>query len=78
MRGRDGGGFGFSVHGARRHDCQGVGTFPMATTAEVDLGERQPNAGENFMNSDFRALIRENHVICLNRDRNGELNWTTR
>jgi hypothetical protein len=71
MRGRDDGALGFSVHGARFNDGQGVGTIPMVPAAEVDLGERQPNAGENFVNSDFLALIRGNHVICLNCGRNG-------
>ncbi len=71
MRGRDEGGLEFSVHGARFNDGQGVGTIPMVPAAEVDLGERQPNAGENFVNSDFLALIRGNHVICLNCGRNG-------
>jgi hypothetical protein len=71
MRGRDGGAFGFFLHGARFNDGQGVGTIPMFPAPEVDLGERQPNAGENFVNSDFLALIRDNHVICLNCGRNG-------
>ena len=71
MRRRDEGALGFSVHGARFNDGQGVGTIPMVPAAEVDLGERQPNAGENSVNSDFLALIRGNHVICLNCGRNG-------
>lgn len=71
MRGRDGGVSGFFLHGARFNDGQGIGTIPMIPAAEVDLGERQPNAGENFVNSDFLALIRDNHVICLNCGRNG-------
>lgn len=71
MRGQDAGGLGFSVHGARFNDGQGIGTIPMVPAAEVDLGERPPNAGENFVNSDFLALIRGNHVICLNCGRSG-------
>lgn len=71
MRARDGGADGFFLHGARFNDGQGVGTIPMIPAAEVDLGERHPNAGENFVNSDFLALIRGNHIICLNCGRNG-------
>ena len=71
MRGRDDGAIGFFLHGARFNDGQGVGTIPMAPAAEVDLGERQPNADENFVNSDFLALIRGSHVICLNCSRDG-------
>lgn len=43
----------------------------MAPAAQVDVGERHPDANENFLNSDFFALIRGNHVICLNCGRNG-------
>lgn len=71
MRGRDYEAVGFLLHGARFNDGQSVGTIPMAPAAEVDLGERQPNDDENFVSSDFLALIKGNHVICLNCGRNG-------
>lgn len=69
-RERDEGIWGLSLHCARYYDRQGVGTIPMAPAAQVDVGERQPDASENFLNADFLALIRENHVICLNCGRN--------
>lgn len=71
MRGRDANGLGFLVHGARFNDGQGVGTISMVPAAEMVLGQHPPNENENFVNSDFLALIRDNHVICLNCGRNG-------
>ncbi|MCV2449432.1 hypothetical protein [Paracoccus sp. DMF] len=71
MRDRDEGAWGFALHCARYYDRQGVGTIPMAPAAQVDLGERQPDAGENFLNADFLAMIRGNHVICLSCGRSG-------
>lgn len=71
MKDRDEHGIGFAIHCARFYDRQGVGTIPMAPAAQVDLGERQPDANENFLNADFLALIRGNHVVCLNCGRNG-------
>ncbi|MDQ0503691.1 hypothetical protein [Xanthobacter agilis] len=43
----------------------------MVPANEIDLGERQPEADENFLNSSFLALIRKNHVVCLDCGRNG-------
>lgn len=71
VRSRDDAGRGFFVHCARFTDGQGIGTIPMAPAPNVDLGERPPSAGENFLNSDFLALIRGNHVVCLNCGRGG-------
>lgn len=71
MRSRDEGHLGFSVYGARFYEGQGIGVIPKAPAAAVDLGERAPGADENFLNSDFAALVRGNHVICLNCGRNG-------
>ncbi len=71
MKEQDQRGSGFALHCARYYDRQGVGTIPMAPAAQVDLGERQPDADENFLNADFFALIRGNHVVCLNCGRNG-------
>ncbi|MFA8384164.1 MAG: hypothetical protein ACEPO2_00950 [Pelagibaca sp.] len=70
MRGQDDGGRGYALHCARYYDRQGVGTIPMAPAAQVDLGERQPGANENFLNGDFFGWIQGNHVVCLNCGRN--------
>lgn len=61
---------GFAIHCARYTDQQGIGTIPMIPTANADIGERVPEEDENFMNSDFMALVRGNHVIALNAGRN--------
>lgn len=53
MRSNDAGPLGFAVHCARYVDRQGVGTIPMAPAADADLGERQPDANENFLNADL-------------------------
>ena len=71
MRCRDEAARGFAVHCARYVDRQGIGTISMAPAAEVDPGERHPEAGENFLNAGFMTLIKENHVICLDCGRNG-------
>lgn len=71
MKGRDFGPNGFAVQCARYVDGQGVGTIPMLPAAEVDLGERPPVTGENFLNTGFLGLVRGNHVICLDCGRNG-------
>jgi hypothetical protein len=71
MRSRDEGQLGFSVYGARFYEGQGVGVIPMVPAVDVDLGERNPEENENFLSSDFLAVIRGNHVICLNCGRNG-------
>lgn len=70
LRSRDFHANGFAVHCARYIDGQGVGTIPTAPAPEVDVGERAPEPGENFLNSDQMALIRNNHVICMNCGRN--------
>jgi hypothetical protein len=49
---------------------QGVGTIPSIPAAEVDVAERAPAPGENFLNSDLMAFIDRNDVICLNCGRN--------
>ncbi|HMQ92849.1 MAG TPA: hypothetical protein PKA33_17800 [Amaricoccus sp.] len=59
------------MYGARYYDGQGIGVIPMVPAADVDLGERQPGENENYLSADFFALIRSNHVICLNCGRNG-------
>lgn len=70
LRSRDCNGNGIAVHCARYTDGQGVGTIPTVPAAEVEVGERPPEPGENFLNSDLMALIRGNHVICMNCGRN--------
>ncbi|BAQ69456.1 hypothetical protein NHU_02304 [Rhodovulum sulfidophilum] len=58
------------MHCGRYTDGQGVGTIPTVPAAEVEVGERAPEEGENFLNSDLMALISGNHVICMNCGRN--------
>lgn len=61
---------GFAVHCGRYIDGQGVGTIQTAPASEVEIGEQPPKPGENFLNSDLMALIKDNHVICMNCGRN--------
>ncbi|MEL6112567.1 MAG: hypothetical protein AAFR20_07165 [Pseudomonadota bacterium] len=70
LRAQDCNGNGFAVHCGRYTDGQGVGTIPTAPAPEVEVGERPPEQGENFLNSDLMALISGNHVICMNCGRN--------
>lgn len=66
LRSRNRIGGGIAVHCARYTDGQGVGTIPTIPAPEVEVAERAPEPGENFLNSDFMAFIRDNHVICMN------------
>ena len=61
---------GFAVHCGRYTDGQGVGTIQTAPAPEVDIGEQPPEPGENFLSSDLMALVKDNHVICMNCGRN--------
>ncbi len=61
---------GFAIYCARYTDRQGVGTIQMDVNSEADPGERQPDDGENFLNSDLFALFRGNFVITMNARRN--------
>lgn len=70
LRARDLSEAGFAVHCARYIDGQSVGTIQTTPAAEVDIGEQPPEPGENFLNSDLMALIKDNHVICMNCGRN--------
>lgn len=67
---RDYNGNGFAIHCGRYTDGQGVGTISTVPAREVEVVEQAPARGENFLNSDFMALIRGNHVICMNCGRN--------
>ena len=42
----------------------------MAPAETADISERTPARGENFLNSDFMALIKDNHVVGLGCGRN--------
>lgn len=64
-------GNGFAVHCGRFTDGQGVGTIPTVPAPAVEVAERQPEPGENFLNSDLMAIVRGNHVISINAGRNG-------
>lgn len=70
LRARDCEDKGFAIHCGRYTDGQGVGTIPTVPAPEVEVGERAPAPGENFLNSDLMALISGNHVICMNCGRN--------
>lgn len=70
LRCRDLNADGFAVHCGRYIDGQGVGTIQTAPAPEVNIGEQPPAPGENFLNSDLVALIKDNHVICMNCGRN--------
>jgi len=70
LRSRDLNAVGFAVHCGRYIDGQGVGTIKTAPAPEVDIGEQPPEPGENFLNSDLMALVKDNHVICMNCGRN--------
>lgn len=70
LRAHDFGQRGFAIHCARYTNGQSVGTVPMAPAANAEVGERQPNAGENFMSSDFMALLKDNHLVVMNCGRN--------
>ena len=70
LRARDCDAAGFAVHCGRYMDGQAVGTIPTLPAPEVDVKERPPEPGENFLNSDIMALIRGNHVICMNCGKN--------
>jgi len=70
LRSRDFNGTGFAVHCGRYIDGQGVGTIQTAPAPEVGIGEQPPEPGENFLNSDLMALVKDNHVICMNCGRN--------
>lgn len=61
---------GFAVHCARYIDGQSVGTIKRTPAPEVEVGEKNPEPDENFLNSDFMALIKGNHVISMNCGRN--------
>jgi hypothetical protein len=69
-RARDEGRFGFSIHCARFFDRQGIGVVTMVPAAEIELAERHPDDGENFLAADFLATVKDNHAICLNCGRN--------
>ena len=70
LRSRDLEAIGFAVHCGRYTDGQGIGTIQTAPAPVVDIGEQPPAPGENFLNSDLMALIKDNHVICMNCGRN--------
>lgn len=67
---RDFGENGFAIHCARYTDGQSVGTIPIEPAPEVNICEKAPDPGENFLNSDLMALVKGNHVICMNCGRN--------
>lgn len=61
---------GFAIHCGRYTDGQSVATISMKPASQASVGERPPEKDENFLSADFMALIRDNHVICMNCGRN--------
>lgn len=67
---RDYGNLGFAIHCAKYIDGQGVGVVSMAPATLVDLTNRKPNNSENFLNSDFMAIVKGDHIITLSAGQN--------
>ena len=57
---------GFAIRCAKYIDRQAVGVIPMEAISNVNLGEQHPHVDENYLSSDFMALICNNYVIVLN------------
>ena len=70
LRARDGFGRGYAIHCARYTDGQAVATVPRAPASQVVVGRRDPGPHENFMDADFMAVLRGDHVVCLGCGRN--------
>lgn len=60
----------FMIHCGNYTDRQAIGVLPMDPTDQVDVGERSPDDNENFLSSDFMALIYGDHVVTLSAGRN--------
>ncbi len=67
---KDYGKLGIALHCARYIERQSVGVVNMMEKNAADLTERPPGNAENFLNSDFMAIISGNHVITLNAGQN--------
>lgn len=61
---------GFAIHCARYAEQQGVGVLDMTPAPVGTLRERRPGNDENFLNTDFFAMVSGDHVITLNAMRN--------
>ncbi|MGO4638445.1 hypothetical protein AB4Z43_08410 [Mesorhizobium sp. 2RAF45] len=61
---------GFAIQCARYTANQSIGVLSMVPAPDAEVGERPPDADENFLNADFMALVRGNHVIVMNAGRN--------
>lgn len=61
---------GFAIHCARYFDGQPVGVIPMEPEENVRISEQEPDDDENFLTSDFMALVRNNDFILVNAGRN--------
>ncbi len=70
MRHRDFGQNGIAIHCAKYVERQGVGVVSMVEVPSSNLAERRPGNDENFLNSDFMALIKGEHVITLGAGQN--------
>lgn len=67
---KDGGKRGYAIYCVHCVDGQAVGVVPMNPLGDADIGERDPDKDENYLNSDFMALIRGDHVISIGAGRN--------
>lgn len=70
LRLKDYGEIGVAIHCAKYVERQGVGVVGMTETSSADLSERAPGNAENFLNSDFMAIINGDHIITLNAGQN--------
>jgi hypothetical protein len=61
---------GFAIQCARYTANQSIGILSMVPLPDAEVGERHPEAEENFLNADFMALVRGNHVVAMSAGRN--------
>jgi len=70
LRLEDFGDLGVAIHCAKYVERQGVGVVGMTESDAADLSERAPGNAENFLNSDFMAIVNGDHVVTLNAGQN--------
>lgn len=61
---------GIAIHCAKYVEQQSVGIVSMVEVPSSNLSERRPGNDENFLNSDFMALVKGEHVITLGAGQN--------
>ncbi len=70
VRARNYEGGGFAIQCAKYTANQSIGVLSMVPVPDAEIGERHPDAEENFLNADFMAFFHGNHVIAMNAGRN--------